>query len=125
MKNKILIIGGTGFIGSNILERLNKKNIRVDATYYNKIPKFRSKKIKFIYLNLKNKKKTFDLIKKYDFIIMCGGKIFNSRKKINNQSYFKDDLLIHFNTISAVFNANVKKYLWFSSCTGYPDLKKA
>ena len=48
MKNKILIIGGTGFIGSNILERLNKKNIRVDATYYNKIPQFRSKKIKFI-----------------------------------------------------------------------------
>ena len=125
MKNKILIIGGTGFIGSNILETLNKKNIKIDATYYNKVPQFKSKKIKFIYLNLKNKKKTFDLIKKYDFIIMCGGKIFNSRKKINNQSYFKEDLLIHFNTISAVFNANVKKYLWFSSCTGYPDLKKS
>ena len=53
------------------------------------------------------------------------GERFLILEKINNQSYFKDDLLIHFNTISAVFNANVKKYLWFSSCTGYPDLKKA
>ena len=56
---------------------------------------------------------------------MCGGKIFNSRNITDNQSYYNEDLIIHFNTINAVFNAKVKKYLWFSSCTGYPNLKKS
>ena len=125
MRNKILIIGGAGFIGSNILESLDKKKIKADATYYNKKPQFKSKKIKFIYLDLMNKKKIFNLVKKYNFIIMCGGKIFNSRKQINNQDYFNEDVIIHLNTINAVSNAKIKKYLWFSSCTGYPELKRS
>ena len=34
MKKKYLIIGGSGFIGSSILERLNKSKLKVEATYF-------------------------------------------------------------------------------------------
>ena len=43
MKKKILIVGGSGFVGTNILEKINYKKYRVYATR-NKSKKFLKKK---------------------------------------------------------------------------------
>jgi nucleoside-diphosphate-sugar epimerase len=123
MKRKILLISGSGFIGSNICNELINKNLKFDLTFYKTKPISFSKKIKCIKLDLKNKKKILNIVKKYNIIVMCGGKIFNSRNEINLIDDFNENVEIHLNVLSAVCKQKIKKYMWFSSCTGYPESK--
>ena len=56
-KKNILILGGTGFIGRNLVEELSKiKNFKVFASYH-KRKKFNNKNVTWVKANLKNKKK--------------------------------------------------------------------
>ena len=64
MKKKIIVTGGLGFIGSNLIELLIKKNyfvINVDkvtysSNFYNIKEYKKSKKYKFIKCDIKDKK---------------------------------------------------------------------
>lgn len=67
---KIAIIGGTGFLGSNILKFI-PKNYLITATYTNKkkIKKKLSKKIIWKYLDIYKKKNFFTYLNKPDIVI--------------------------------------------------------
>ena len=71
MKIKVIVTGGLGFIGSNLIELLIKKKyfvINIDcntysSNYYN--TKDYKKNYKFIKCNINNKKKIFNILSKY------------------------------------------------------------
>ncbi len=69
---KILILGGSGFIGKNLVLYFSKK-YNVTATYFKNKPKeklFKSKNIHWIKINLLNEVQIEKLFKKkYDFVI--------------------------------------------------------
>ena len=52
--SKILITGGTGFIGTNFLKILSKK--KVYGTFHKRKPRIKNKNIKYIKINLEDKK---------------------------------------------------------------------
>ena len=123
-KKKVLVLAGAGFIGSNILEELLKNNqVQISCPYHKKKPRVLSKKIKYFHLDLKNEKKLNKLIKKNDYVVMCGGKIFNVSNNLSKFELLNENTLIHLNVLKSVCQNNIKKYLWFSSCTGYPEIR--
>lgn len=66
-KEKIIVFGGSGFIGSHVAEALNEKGYRVviaDLKKNNKI----NKNIKFKKIDINNKKKVFNLVKKASIV---------------------------------------------------------
>ena len=70
-KKNILILGGTGFIGRNLVETLSKnKNLNIFATY-NKRNNFYCKNVKWIKINLKNKNKIDEVLKNKDTVIQA------------------------------------------------------
>ena len=75
VKKTVLIIGGNGFIGSNLCHYLVKKNFNVIATYQKK--KIFIKNVKFLKLDLSNpmkiKKQLGNL--KFKYVINCSGYI--------------------------------------------------
>ena len=69
---RVLIIGGSGFIGLNIANELFKRNYKV-TIFDKKKPKSLNKKIYTITSNLKNKKKLENAIKQSDIIYHLAG----------------------------------------------------
>ena len=60
-----LIIGGTGQFGITLKNQLNKKNKKVIITSRFKKPIIKKKKFEIVVLDIFNKEKIFNLIKKY------------------------------------------------------------
>ncbi len=68
---KIAIVGGTGFIGSYLVKDLSKiKKVKLVATFNKSKPPFRKKNIKWIKLNLRQKRKNFYKYLKYPEILI-------------------------------------------------------
>ena len=70
---KVIVTGGLGFIGSNLVNILIKKKyfvINIDkvtysSNFYNVKNLLKNKNYKFIKLDINNSKKTFQILKKY------------------------------------------------------------
>jgi UDP-glucose 4-epimerase len=110
---KILITGGSGFIGSNIANYLNKK-FDIVITYRKILPKIKNSKIKIIKSNLSN---TLKLPKKCDAIIHCAA---------DSPEHSPDKKLMKINNINCTnklleyaTKKNVKIFFFMSSMSVY------
>lgn len=125
----MLIFGGSGFIGLNLINFfLKETNFKIYTTYFENKILINSKRLVKIKVDLRNgnnlQKKIF-CENKFTYIIMASGKIFNfnSNKNALNNKIF-DNIFIHLNCIKFSLKRNVRKFLWISSSTGYPYVKK-
>jgi GDP-L-fucose synthase len=122
----ILVAGGSGFIGSNMLEFLvNKENINITTTFFNTLPKVKNKKIKVVKANLESFKTCNHITKNIDIVFMFAGHVFSqaSLKKVLDNNKENQNLNISINMIKSSINNKVKKFVWLSSFTGYPNLE--
>ena len=63
-KDKILVLGGSGFIGTNLLKKLKEKGFKnLFATSYSKKKFFKISKVKYQKLNAHNKKDVDKILK--------------------------------------------------------------
>ncbi len=128
MKKKILILGGSGFIGHNLLKfLLDKKNYDIHATFNKNPILIKSTKIKKLKINLNNEENINNLFKKgkYHYVVMTAGEIFNLRSnKKNLKEKVLNNISIHTNCLKNVIKHKVEKYIWISSSTGYPKVEK-
>jgi GDP-L-fucose synthase len=121
----ILVAGGSGFVGSNALEFLLKKNIKINATYLNNKPVIKSKNIRYIRADLSCYKTCLNLSKDSKYIYMFAGHVFSHASLVNTQNInISKNILINLNMAKAAIENKVKSYCWLSSSTGYPDYKK-
>jgi GDP-L-fucose synthase len=107
---KILITGGTGMVGKNILEHNASKNYTFISPTSNE-------------LNLLNYEKTYNYIKhnKPDFIIHAAGHVGGIQANIANPvNFLVKNTDIGRNTILAAFNNGVKNFLNLASSCMYP-----
>lgn len=78
-----MIVGGTGFIGFNLIKKLNKRKFEIFSLSRNK-PKNDKKVsyVKYIYCNISNTKKLNYIFKKkfFDYLINFGGDIDHKNK---------------------------------------------
>ena len=120
MSKKILIIGGTGFIGHYFAKKCIKENLNVTSISRSKPLKERFlKKVKYIFTDITNKKKLYSkLSDKYNYIINFGGDVDHHGKKTFNSHH------IGCKNLAEYFKKkNIEKFIQIGSSVEYGKLK--
>ena len=110
MIDKILLLGSSGFVGTNFLEDSRVNNYKIFSPNRNK-------------LDLTNKKDLHHYISQYkpDLIINAAGKVggilTNSK---NNFDFLNDNIIINYNIINVSKELNIRNLINLSSSCIYP-----
>ena len=122
MKKKVLVIGGTGFIGFHLIKKLIKKNYNIHSISTNKPNKYRNiKGVKYILSDISNLHKLKRDINKdiYEYVINLGGYVDHTNKKKTLASHY----LGCKNLINIFSNSKIKKFIQMGSSGEYGSMK--
>ena len=117
MKTRILIFGGTGFIGRNLAKKCLSLKWNVTSVSTSK-PKKKLKKVKYIYCDISKKNQIISRIdKNYTYVVNLAGYVDHSKKIKTYQSHY-----LGVKNISNHFlKSKIKKFLQMGSSLEYGD----
>ena len=120
-KIKILIPGGTGFIGYHLAKKCLDLNWSVDSiSTKSPIKKRKLAKVRYIKFDISKKKNFYkNLSSNYDYIVNLAGYVDHSQKKSTMKSHYEGS-----KNLSIFFlNKNIKKFIQVGSSIEYGKLK--
>ena len=122
MKKKILITGGCGFVGKNIVNFLDKKyEIIIIDNLSSGNKKYISQKAKIYKFNLENAAKLTKIFQKFKFyaIIHCAANFANQNSIDNIHKDMSANILGTINLLEAAKNFKTAKFIYLSSSCVY------
>jgi GDP-L-fucose synthase len=124
-KKKILITGASGFVGTNLCKLISKSKYNLFATYFKKKKFVRFKKITYLKKDLTIFKNCIEMTKNMNTVIMCAANSSGANVIVNNPlAHFTPNVIMNTNMLQACYQNNVKKFIFISSNTVYPNTKK-
>ena len=121
MKENILIVGGTGFLGYHFAKKCIEKKFQVTIISINKPKKKRYlSKAKYLTCDISKKKNIDKLkLKNFNYIVNFGGYVNHNEKTKTYYSHY-----IGCKNLAEYFlDKKIKKFIQIGSCVEYGDLK--
>jgi len=120
----ILVAGGAGFVGSNLILKLLKLDEKVVATIHNRSPQIVDKRIKYIQCDLTKKEDCLKVCEGIDYVIMCaantsGAAVIDSTPLV----HVTPNVIMNTLMLDASYSNKVKKFIFLSSNTVYPPVE--
>ncbi len=118
VKDNLIVLGGSGFIGHNIILKLHKKyNIYCVSK---SLPKKVIRNVKYLKIDLKNLKKKHSIFRvKKPYIINLIGNINHENFNESSDQIFNEHFYFIFNFIKYLNRKNVKKFITIGSSDEY------
>jgi UDP-glucose 4-epimerase len=114
-KNKVLVFGGSGFLGSHLCDLLIQKKFKV-TIYDIKKNNFNKDYHKFIKGNIADKKKIFNTVKKFNYIFNFAGISDIEEANQNPIETINQNFLGTVNILESIKNQkNLKRFIFASS----------
>ncbi|MCI5054400.1 MAG: NAD-dependent epimerase/dehydratase family protein [Pelagibacteraceae bacterium] len=122
---KIIVFGGSGFIGKNLINYFSKRGFRILATYTNAKPKINFKNTKWIKLNLIKKQNLKSICQNASYAFICSAITSGAKNIVSRPEIFvSDNAIINSNIISEIYKYKIKQIFFFSCSVMYPHSNK-
>jgi GDP-L-fucose synthase len=120
-ETKVLVAGGTGFIGANVVQRLLAAGSRVRSTVHRRPPRIFDPGIEYVQADLTTMDDCRRVVDGMDYVFMCaastsGAAVMTSTPLVHVTS----NVVMNAQLMDAAYYAGVKKYLFISSSAAYP-----
>ena len=117
----VLVAGGSGFVGVNLIRRLLDLNAGVRATLHKKGPIIRDDRIEYVRCDLLNMEDCKKVVSDMDYVFMCaantsGAAVIASTPLV----HVTPNIIMNSQILEASYYAGVKKFVFLSSNAAYP-----
>jgi len=117
----VLVAGGTGFVGVNLIRRLLALGANVTATLHAKEPVLIDDRVTYIRGDLRNPDDCRRAVQGNDYVFMCaantsGAAVMEKTPLV----HLTPNVLMNLLMLEAAYEARVRKFLFISSNTVYP-----
>jgi GDP-L-fucose synthase len=118
---RVLVTGGAGFIGSNLIRRLLELDARVTATIHESDPVIDDPRVQYVRCDLRQTADCVRVTEGADYVFMCAANTSGAAVMTKTPLvHLTPNVLMNLNMLEAAYAAGVKKFLFISSNTVYP-----
>lgn len=118
---KVLVAGGNGLIGSNLVSRLLGEGADVRATIHTHPPQISDPRIEYLSLDLTKGEDCRRAVEGMEQVFLCAAYTTGAADVVTSPlAHVTTNILINTQMIEAAYRAEVKKFIWLSSSTAYP-----
>jgi len=119
----VLVTGGSGFIGTNLVKELLRRGHSVRASYHHRPIQVEDPRIEYVQADLRDPTQCAALARDRDEVYMCAGATFGA--KVMDQrplALVTPNIVMNSQMLEAAYEANVQKFVYLSSSTLYPPM---
>jgi len=117
----VLVTGGTGFVGTHIVQELLKHEAKVRVPIHNRPLVIKDEHIETIKADLTKQEDCLQAVKGADYIFHAAGAVAAAAVTASNpMEAIIANLVLTSRILQAAWTGNVERILIFSSSTGYP-----
>ena len=122
---KVVVTGGSGFLGTHFLKELVNRGARVRTSTNKSLLQYESDEV-IVYrgLDLMNLDDCIKLTEGADYVIHCAGEVAHPSSVPTDVQISLKQLNLIGNVLEACGKNGVKKFLDLNSSTGYPDIRR-
>jgi len=118
---RILVAGGTGFVGANLIQKLLGSGARIRATYNRQAPVILDPAIEYMQCDLTQMDDCRHATTEMDYVFMCAANTSGAAQIWHHPlSHITPNVVMNAQMLQAAYEAHVKKYLFISSSVVYP-----
>lgn len=117
----VLIAGGAGFVGTNLILRLLEEGAQVFATIHRHKPQITDPRIHFVNADLLHSEDCARAASGMEYVFMCAANTSGAAVMEKTPlAHVTPNVIMNTNMLDAAYKAGVKKFLFISSNTVYP-----
>ena len=122
---KILVTGGGGFVGTNIIRKLVAEHAEVTSTCHSKIPRFPVEGVEYTRVDLTNKEDCRKVTAGKDAVVLTAAFVAGAQGMLARpMGLVTDTVIMNLRMLEAAYENGVKKCIYISSGMVYPFSKE-